>query len=105
VPDYFVMTYAVCGCSKDACGWGGWMIEAAFKRTEKKDWPTYTGDKLLNAFDLQLCPRCGRETFRTGASVIVENPRPFGEEPEEGDGGTVVEFEDEPGKENESGKE
>lgn len=77
VPDYVIMTYAVCAVEREACGWGGWMIEAAFKRTEKKDWPTGTGDKLVETFDLQLCPRCGRETFRTDASIIVENPKPF----------------------------
>ena len=67
-PDYVWLVYAVCACSEDACGWGGWMIEAAFKKTEERHW-TRTGDKLLSAMDEQVCPRCGRETFRTGATL------------------------------------
>jgi hypothetical protein len=67
-PDYVWLVYAVCALSADACGWGGWMIEAAFKRTGEAH-PTATGDKLLSAVDEQVCPRCGRETYRTGAAV------------------------------------
>lgn len=68
IPDYVWLVYAVCAVSQDACGWGGWMIEAAFQGGGG-DHPTSTGDKLLPALDQQVCPRCGRETFRTGASV------------------------------------
>lgn len=75
IPDYVILTYAVCACDKDACGWGGWMIEAAFKRMEQKNYPTSTGDKLVSSFDEQVCPNCGKGTFRTGASIILENPR------------------------------
>ena len=68
VPDYVWLTYAVCACEPDACGWGGWMIEAAFKKTGTKH-PTGTGDKVLSAMMDQVCPRCGKPTFRTGASI------------------------------------
>jgi len=68
VPDYVWLTYAVCAVKKDSCGWGGWMIEAAFKKTGERH-PTGTGDKLLPAMMDQFCPRCGRDLFRTAASV------------------------------------
>jgi hypothetical protein len=67
-PDYVWLTYAVCAVEKDACGWGGWMIEAAFKKTGTKH-PTGTGDKVLSAVMDQVCPRCGKTTFRTAASL------------------------------------
>lgn len=67
-PDYVWLVYAVCACFDDACGWGGWMIEAAFQGGGGGH-PTSTGDALLPAVDQQVCPRCGREMFRTGASV------------------------------------
>ena len=70
VPDYVWMVYAVCAVSQEACGWGGWIIEAAFQ-AGGGDYPTSTGDALLPAQDQQVCPRCGRETFRTGAGVRV----------------------------------
>ncbi|MCW3061864.1 MAG: hypothetical protein JWQ02_3685 [Capsulimonas sp.] len=68
VPDYVWMAYAVCAVTKEGCGWGGWMIEAAFQKSRVRH-PTITGDALLPAADEQRCPVCGRETFRTGASV------------------------------------
>ena len=70
-PDYVWLVYAVCALSSDACGWGGWMIEGAFKYTGE-DHPTATGDKLLSAIDDQVCPRCGRGTYRTGATLRFE---------------------------------
>jgi hypothetical protein len=71
VPDYVWLVYAVCAVTQDACGWGGWMIEAAFQGDGKGtgDHPTATGDALLPAMDEQICPVCGGETYRTGASV------------------------------------
>jgi hypothetical protein len=44
------------------------MIEAAFKKTGTKH-PTGTGDKVLSAVMDQVCPRCGKTTFRTAASL------------------------------------
>lgn len=68
VPDYVWLIYAVCAMEKSSCGWGGWMIEAAFKKTGEK-YPTGTGDKVLSAVMDQVCPRCGRTTFGTAALV------------------------------------
>ena len=76
-PDYAWLTYAVCACSADACGWGGWMIESVMTETPQ-GMPHDKGS--LSAVDKQKCPECGRETFRTGATVRLEpsadqNPR------------------------------
>jgi hypothetical protein len=64
MPDYLWLSYAVCAVTSEGCGWGGWMIEAAFRRDGQKH-PTGTGDRLVSAADEQDCPECGRETFRT----------------------------------------
>jgi len=64
MPDYLWLTYAVCAVTAEGCGWGGWMIDAVFHRDGQKH-ATGTGDRLLSAVDEQVCPRCGRETFRT----------------------------------------
>jgi hypothetical protein len=71
IPDYVWLVYAVCACNKDSCGWRGWMIEFAAKKN-KKNHPTSTGDKFLSAMDNQICPKCGRVLFRTGASIKLE---------------------------------
>ena len=69
LPDAVLLTYAVCACVPEACGWGGWMIEAAFENAS-------TGDDLpertptLPVGDLQRCPRCDRETYRTGVQRV-----------------------------------
>ena len=67
-PDYVWLVYAVCAISEQSCGWGGWMIDAAFRKSDGGRL-TSTGDALIPAQDSQVCPRCGLETFRTGASV------------------------------------
>lgn len=68
-PGYAWLTYAVCTLKADACGWGGWIIESAFKSTGEHH-ATGTGDKLLTAADYeQCCPRCGGTLFRTSASL------------------------------------
>jgi hypothetical protein len=63
-PDEAWLTYAVCAVEKDSCGWGGWMLEAALKDTGKDG-----AFNALSASDEQVCPRCGRQTFRTGATI------------------------------------
>lgn len=63
-PDEAWLTYAVCALKNDSCGWGGWMLEAALKR------PNSDGSfTAISASDEQICPRCGRQTFRTGATL------------------------------------
>ena len=89
VPDYIWLTYEVCACEKDSCGWGGWSIDGAFKKGNKKNPNTtkdedysYTnasGDKVLSFVGDQICPRCGKETFGTSASIRLipsEDQRP-----------------------------
>ena len=70
-PDYVWLSYAVCAVTADGCGWGGWMIGSAFRRDGAKH-PTGTGDRLVSAVDEQICPRCGRETFRTRVELRLE---------------------------------
>lgn len=69
-PDYVWLTYAVCACTPDACGWGGWIVELAAKIDPEKRHLTASGDKPLEALGPeQVCPACGKPLFRTGASV------------------------------------
>ncbi|MEN6575954.1 MAG: hypothetical protein ABFD90_06385 [Phycisphaerales bacterium] len=85
-PDHVWITYAVCAVEKNACGWGGWMIEAAFKKGEQRR-ATAGRDKLLPAMMDQICPRCGKSLFRTGASLRMapsadqEPPHNAGDQP------------------------
>lgn len=57
-PDQAWLTYAVCACTKDACTWQGWIIESVSRE-----------GKQLWADTYQKCPECGRDLFRTGATV------------------------------------
>ena len=68
IPDYVWLSYSVCAAEKSSCGWGGWIIEGAFRKTGEK-LPTGTGDKLLPADYRQICPRCGEILFRTEVSI------------------------------------
>jgi hypothetical protein len=60
LPDYAWLTYAVCACDVDSCGWGGWIIE---------DLVNEKLEKHLDIDDRQICPQCGKELFRTDASL------------------------------------
>lgn len=64
-PDYVLLTYAVCACDSDSCGWGGWILEGAFKddSSRKRDGRVLSGDYS------QKCPQCGKNTFRTDATL------------------------------------
>jgi hypothetical protein len=55
------ITYAVCGVEKDSCGWGGWILESA--KGASGELPSFTD---------QICPSCGKETFRTKVSIKFE---------------------------------
>jgi hypothetical protein len=56
----------------DACGWGGWILEALYKKTGEHH-ATGTGDEALSMADEdQICPQCGRTLFRTSASIRME---------------------------------
>jgi hypothetical protein len=70
-PDYIFLTYAVCAMEADSCGWGGWLIEAAYQKSDKK-YPTSTGDKLLPTCYCDDCPKCGKPLFRTDACILLE---------------------------------
>jgi len=60
-PDHAFLTYAVCACEKDSCGWGGWILEAVFSAE-----PDARGrSRALPSDDSQRCPVCGKLMFRT----------------------------------------
>jgi hypothetical protein len=63
-PDEAWLTYAVCATEKDSCGWGGWILEDIRKYSGEKD-----SSLVLPAFCEQVCPSCGKETFRTDATL------------------------------------
>jgi hypothetical protein len=91
-PEEAWLTYAVCATEQDSCGWGGWMLEAAMKKA-----PDGNNPKFLNANDEQVCPRCGCETYRTGASlrfVPSADQTPIGPVPGEDYEISPIEYED-----------
>ncbi|MEM0967246.1 MAG: hypothetical protein AAGJ81_13960 [Verrucomicrobiota bacterium] len=59
------ITWAVCGCSEDACGWEGWILEDVFSGVKGNR-------EHHSASTNQICPVCGQDLFRTGASVKVK---------------------------------
>jgi len=82
-PSYLWLTYAVCGCDSDACGWAGWIIDSVFSESEEHH-NTVTGDKIISSADSSQCPKCGKELFRTAASIRFEpsiNQEPIYGEP------------------------
>lgn len=77
LPDYVRLEYAVCALGDAPCGWTGWIVGAAFKKTAQR-FATSTGDRALPFDDTQICPSC-RETqdgygtlFRTGCARRLE---------------------------------
>ena len=63
-PDSAFLTFAVCTDGVDACGWGSWLLEAAFAATGD---PRFfrSGSFVVPAVTSQICPRCGKVLFRT----------------------------------------
>ncbi len=59
-PEQVFVTYSVCACETHSCGWGGWTLESVRRRTE------------LPADTNQRCPRCRRDLYRTGVSLLLE---------------------------------
>src|SRR5579864_7803091 len=59
IPDYVWLSYAVCAVEEDSCGWGGWIIESAWKTIGGKR------EEEVNADTDQCCPSCGKLLFRT----------------------------------------
>jgi hypothetical protein len=54
IPDDVWLVFAVCATTSDSCGWGGWTLESA----------TQVGSRV-QAYAEQICPTCGKPTFRT----------------------------------------
>lgn len=70
-PDYVWLAYATCAMESESCGWSGWVVEAAYRRTGAR-LPTSTGDELLPSPGRDDCPLCGRALFRTGVALRCE---------------------------------
>lgn len=63
LPDYAILAYAVCAMEQDSCGWGGWIVEGMLRITSEKH-DTMSGHMLLPSDSKQVCPCCGKITFR-----------------------------------------
>ena len=73
IPDSVVFTYAVCSVEKDACGWGGWLLEAAFVNSDSEQSKPWGGKEPLPAVTHQICPRCGRGLYRTDSAQFFNH--------------------------------
>lgn len=60
IPDHVWLSYAVCAVDEDSCGWGGWIIESAWKIVDEPQ-----NEIEVTADAQQRCPRCGKTLFRT----------------------------------------
>jgi len=58
------LAYAVCGIDERSCGRSGWILESAIAKSGQ-----------LPADTKQICPSCGKETFRTEVSVKYEQSK------------------------------
>ena len=78
IPDYVWLAFAVCVMEQKACGWTGWIIEAAFLKVPETE-RTDHQDRPIPAADNQRCPPCGMTLFRTGVErrfvLDATNPR------------------------------
>lgn len=72
LPDYAVITYAVCTIDKNACGWGGWMLEGTFTTSDAKTVILANGDDPLPTVTLQICPNCGGTIVRTDTAHLYD---------------------------------
>lgn len=59
IPDYVWLSYALCALDEDSCGWGGWIIESAWKTINENR------EEEVKADTEQRCPVCGKQVFRT----------------------------------------
>ena len=55
------VTYAVCAVEQDSCTWRGWILESI--KGENGE---------LFADNDQICPKCGKQMFRTEVSIKME---------------------------------
>jgi predicted RNA-binding Zn-ribbon protein involved in translation (DUF1610 family) len=74
-PSYAIITLAVCATTTSGCGWRGWMLEGAFRVTGTKE-NSGTGDKVVPSQTDQICPNCGKTTYRT---IISRRFYPIGD--------------------------
>ncbi len=72
-PDYVFLTFSVCAGEPISCGWKGWLLEAAFRKSGVR-LNTSTGDETVPIIDNQICPSCKNMVFRSGLSKVYSNP-------------------------------
>jgi hypothetical protein len=94
-PDFCTLTFAVCSSVPSGCGWGGWLLESAYKAPTAffdpvtslaLEWPEDIGRKFwdeketeyrtLPAQTQQICPSCGQATFRTEVRYVMRRRCP-----------------------------
>ena len=63
LPNEVWVTYSVCGCDEDSCGWEGWVLESVLVRKGR------TSKAILPSSSECLCPCCNKPVFRTEASL------------------------------------
>jgi hypothetical protein len=72
LPDYVVITYAVCSVDENACGWAGWLLEGAFAISEDSSGILSNGDNPMRSATLQICPNCRGTVFRTDTAHVYD---------------------------------
>jgi hypothetical protein len=70
LPDFAVLTYAVCVMDKYSCGWGGWLSEGVFLHGAHCSIANAKGDTPLPSVTNQICPNCGLVLFRTDSGQL-----------------------------------
>ena len=68
LPDHVWLSYCVCGCLPESCGWRGWVIEGVSRVTADGH------GKILESNDYGRCPKCGNQLFRTEEVQFVRSP-------------------------------
>ena len=72
VPDYAVLTFAVCTDPHKGCGWGGWLMEGAFEVSPNKSGVLANGDHAMPSVNNQICPTCKATLFRTDSAQVFD---------------------------------
>lgn len=70
LPDFAVLTYAVCALENNGCGSGGWLSEGAFLKGAHGPITLANGDSPLPSVANQICPNCGLVLFRTDTAQV-----------------------------------
>ena len=72
VPDYAVLTFAVCTDPRKGCGWGGWLLEGGFEVSPDKSDILANGDHPMPSVNNQIRPACKATLFRTETAQVFD---------------------------------